>query len=464
MRRPNIIFFTWHDAGRWFGCYGHSSVHTPAVDRLAREGVLFENCYSACAICSPSRASLMTGRHPQNHGVMGLANGPFDNRIHPHVPHLAALLRGEGYRSALFGVQHEAAHEHVASILQVQEQFATDPWPRAEATAACLSQWLRGQVGQSAPFYAQIGTFEAHLNRFYSAQPARADEPYPSAGDMARGLEMPPYLSGSEADRASVAALQGLLRRGDGLMETLLNTLDETGLASETLLVMAVDHGVGLARSKASGYSPGTQVAWLLRWPGVLPAQRRVAALTTQVDVLPTLWELLGRAPLPAWDGRSLAAHARGETTAAVNATVFSHMVETTRSATDGRFRLIRNFRPPHFYNRLGDCAELHRGFGGAPASLASSEAAPLPSAQRPLLELYDTSNDAAEQHDLAQTPAFAEVLSDLDARLWNFLLDHDDFILHEPVRSPWQAATRRALEGHCRKVGRLCPRAAGAR
>ena len=459
MRRPNIIFFTWHDAGRWFGCYDHPTVQTPAVDRLASEGVLFENCYSACAICSPSRASLMTGRHPCNHGVMGLANGPLDNRIYPHVPHLAALLRGEGYRTALFGVQHEAAHQHVAEILQVEEQFATDPWPQAEATAAPLRHWLREQAGKDGPFYAQIGTLEAHLNRVYSAAPPRPDESYPPAHDAEKGLGIPDYLSGSEADRATVGALQGLLRRGDGLMETLLQTLDETGLASETLVIMAVDHGVGLARSKGSGYSAGSQVAWILRWPGVLPAGHRVPTLTTHVDMMPTLWELLGRAPRADWDGQSLAPHARGEAAPAVNATVYGHMVEVTRTATDGRFRLIRNFRPPKLYERLGDCAALHRGFD-APANPPDDLSAP--SAGRPLLELYETQSDPAEQHDLASDPTFAAITSELDARLWNFLLDNDDFIVHDPIRSPWQAATRRALEEHCQKTGRPCPRAVG--
>lgn len=63
-RPPNVVLLTWHDAGDWFGCYGYSTLRTPNVDRLAKEGVRFTNHFSACAICSPSRAAMMTGDTP----------------------------------------------------------------------------------------------------------------------------------------------------------------------------------------------------------------------------------------------------------------------------------------------------------------------------------------------------------------------------------------------------------------
>ena len=460
MSRPNVVLFTWHDAGDWFGCYGHDTVQTPNVERLACEGVRFTANHSACAICSPSRAAIATGRFCQNNGVMTLANSPFSNRIHPHVPHIAARFKEMGYRSALFGVQHEAAHEHVHEVLKVDEQFATDPWPQSDLTADYVRRWIAARAGDDTPFYAQVGTIDAHLNRFYSDQPPRDDEPYPPVQDTTRGIGIPPYLAGSDADRATVATLQGLLQRGDRLMGALLESLDEAGLAENTVVVMCVDHGVGLSRAKATCYDAGTKTGWIVRWPGVVPAGRTVDALTTHVDVLPTLWDLLGHAPIGGLDGVSLAAHIRGERNDDVHDAVFSHMVENTRSIRTRRWKLIRNFRPPSWVGRRGDCATQHRGYESPFPPMPGPEVPPSP--ERPLLELYDLENDPWEQHTLADDPAHAATRDGLDARLWDFLLHVDDFLVHDPVRSRWQQATREQLQAHCRRAGRACPVAEG--
>lgn len=461
-RNPNVICFTWHDAGDWFGCYGNSHVDTPHVDRLAREGVRFADNQSACAICSPSRAAIATGRFCQANGVMTLTNSPFNNRIHPHLPHLARRFRDLGYHTALFGVQHEAAHEHVPAVMGYAEEFATDPWPHAGLLRAYVGDWLRAQAGKDRPFFAQMGTIDAHLNRFYSGEPARDDEPYPPVQDTRKGLTRPGYLVDSEASRATVATLQGLLHRGDALMGTVLDALDASGLAENTIVCMNVDHGVGLPRAKASCYEAGTRTAWILRWPAGLPAGGVVDALTTHVDVLPTLWDLLGQAPLPDLDGRSLADHARGRIRGEVHDVTFAHMVENTRSIRTKRWRLIRNFRPQGLHGRRADAGELHATWKQQTARPSFAGCEREPDGIRPAIELYDIQADPDCLIDRADDPACADLRRDLDDRLWSFLLDQDDPIVHDPVRSPWQRATRADLEAFCRRRGRRPPRAEG--
>ena len=459
-QRPNIVFLTWHDAGRWFGGYGCPTVRTPHVDRLAAEGVRFSNHFSACAICSPSRAAIMTGTTCQRNGVMTLTNSVFANRIRPDIPHLAARARGLGYRTALFGIQHECAHEHVHEVLRPDECFATDPWANADLIAHYARHWLREREREDRPFYAQIGTYDAHLNRFYDNRPPLASEPYPPVQDTARGVGVPPYLAGSEADRATVATLQGLLNRGDRLVGAVLDALDEAGLSDRTLVVMCVDHGPGLSRAKTTCYDAGTGVAWLLRWPGVLPAGRVVDALCGHVDVLPTIWDLLGQGRPEPCDGVSLAAHALGRSDAPVREAVFSHMVENTRSVRTLAHKFIRNVRPPRWpAGHKGDCAEQHEGF---PGDYAKPPAGVVPCPDWPAVELYDLARDPDELRNLAADPAHAAVRDELDSRLWSFLLDQDDFIVHDPVRTPWQLATRRDLEAYGARVGRAVPAAEG--
>jgi len=459
---PNVILFTWHDAGDWFGCYGYPTVQTPHVDRLAAEGVRFTQAFSACAICSPSRAAMTTGRFCQNNGVMSLTNTVFDNRIHPGIPHLGALLKQKGYRSALFGVQHECAHEHVHEIIQPDEQFATQPWPNGDLLKHYVGTWIRERAGDPQPFYAQIGTFDAHLGRFFTDRPPRPDEHYPPVQDTTNGLAQPAYLVGSEADRSCIATLQGQLQRGDRVMGAVLDALDATGLARNTLVIMAVDHGVGLARAKTTCYEAGTRVGWIMRWPERIPAGHEVPVMTTHVDLLPTIRGLLGLDPLPDLDGISLARHACAEANEAVHDAVFSHMVESTRSIRTERFRFVRNFGLPRVpAGRPGDCAQLHAGY---PDVFAKPDPETVtPSAQWPLVELYDRTQDPDELHNVADDPRYAAERDRLDDRLWRFLFERDDFVIHAMTKTPWQRANRDDLEAWCTSVGITPPHPEGA-
>jgi arylsulfatase A-like enzyme len=447
MSRPNVLMLTWHDAGRWFGCYGVETVQTPHVDQLAADGCRFTRMYSACAICSPSRAAIATGRYGQSNGVMFLTNSVNNNRLHRDEMHIARRLKVEhGYRTALFGVQHECAHEHVSRIMNVDERYATDPWPEAGRVADAVVDWLGRQADQPTPFYAQIGFHEAHLGSFYNNSPK---EHYPFARDESRGLYRPPWLADTPRMREALATLQGYMQRGDEALGRILDALARHGLADETLVVMNVDHGVGLPRAKTTCYDPGMHVGQLLRWPGVIPAGSTVDTLAHHTDVLPTLLELID-APIPdSVQGHSFAGHARGERQDERRDFVVCHMVENTRAIRTDRHKLIRHFRPAG-------------GTGHGTAEDLVPEARRDP--QRPThLELYDLTEDPHEFHNLADDPAAAPMLRELDGRLWDFLLDHDDFIVNEPVGSDWQAETRRQLLAHCAKTGRTAPTIDGA-
>lgn len=456
--QPNVIFFTWHDAGDWFGCYGHETVHTPGVDRLAAEGARFAQNYSACAICSPSRAAIMTGLFCQHNGVMTLTNNVFMNRIHPHVPHVASRFKDLGYRTALFGIQHEAAHEHVHEVMRFDEQYATDPWANADIIAHYAKQWVAKQADASQPFYMQVGTIDAHLNRFYSDQPPRDDEAYPPVQDTEHGLAQPAFLEDTEASRETVATLQGQLRRGDRLVGAILDALDDAGLAENTLVVMCVDHGPGLTRAKTTCYDPGIKTAWVMRMPGIIPPGTVVESMVTHVDVLPTLWDLLGLDPIAGLDGISVADQACGGTQTDVHDAVFSHMVENTRGMRTRQWKLIRNFRPPPHVGMKGDCADQHRGYPLERPRIGMDA----PTVDRPLVELYDLEADPHEMCNLSEDPVHRAVRDELNAKMWDFLLDTDDFIVHDPVRTAWQLATRREMGAHCSATGRLAPVAKG--
>jgi arylsulfatase A-like enzyme len=447
MAQPfNVVLVTWHDAGNWFGHTGTPGVHTPGVDRLAREGVRFTRCFSASAICSPSRAALMTGRTCQANGVMGLTNTVFDNAIRPGLTHLSRRFKRRGYHTSLLGVQHECAPEHVPRVIDPDERVATEPWPDSDRLADEVGAWVGWRAAAGRPFFGQIGLRDAHIGWFLGGRGGPTDLPPPDPVDPRVGADLPGWLAGSDADRVCVDVVRRELTRGDRVLASLLDALDRHQLSEQTLVVMAVDHGVGLSRAKGTGSEQAFHVAWLMRQPGVIPAGRAIDSLSTHVDLTPTIAGLLRWDIEDPLDGQDFSQHVRDEHNDPLHEHVFGHMTEAYRSVRSDRYRLTRNFRPPRTpVGRPGDCGERHHAFDNpfARVDLKTIE----PTDEFPLLELYDVGADPDQLRNLADDPAHARDRDRLDRVLWRELQRQDDFVLYETPATPWQRATRAQLD-----------------
>ncbi|MBN1671506.1 MAG: sulfatase [Kiritimatiellae bacterium] len=408
--QPNIIVFTSHDTGRHYGGYGVPSVHTPAIDRLAAAGVLCTNHFATCAMCSPSRCSVFTGLYPQNHGAMGLVHPPWGWSMRPDVRHLSHILRDAGYHTVLYGHQHET---HGAT--HPEQPFGFESWNhwggnKADRTADAFCEFLRSQPNDKRPFYAQVGFYEAH-------------HPFTYEKDREKGVHVPPFLAPTDKTKDELARFQGSIRKLDEAVGRILDTLRETGREEDTLVVFTVDHGIPWPRAKQYLYDPGIETALILRWPaGPIPSGTRCDWLLSNIDIVPTLLDLIGT-PAPAdLDGISFAPFFRDRDAQPRRKELFAemeHEAHQTRCVRTERFKLIRNFGSKR--NPIVPC---ERGVKGKTPT--------------PVEELYDLQADPNEFNDIAQDPAYAETKRGLNKRLWAFLERAHDPVLQGPMPHPY--------------------------
>lgn len=388
-----------HDTGRHLGCYGVPTVQTPAIDTLAAQGRRFTRFFSVNPICSPSRASLFTGRYPQSHGVTTIVNKAKGITLNAGERHLAQVLQGAGFQTALFGLQHEATDSASLGFAEVREDKPRQP---ADVVGRKVAEYLK-QVKD--PFYIQVGFFETHTPYDFGGAPP----------DESGGVHYPPFIRKNEAARKWLAGLQGAARRADEGVRIILDALEASGQADDTLVIFTVDHGVELPRAKWFLYDPGLGVAFICRWPkGGIGAGTTCEHLISNVDVFPTVLEMLGL-PVPAnVQGVSFAPLLKGKSSAPVRAEVFGFQTgyEMRCVRTEGH-KLIRNFERHAPCTCPGDVAQPRQA---EPCS--------------PLVELYDLQNDPHEFTNLADEPALAPVRADLTRRLRHWMEEQDDPIL----------------------------------
>jgi arylsulfatase A-like enzyme len=280
MTGDNVLIVHWHDLGRYLGAYGHSDVCSPRLDKLAADSILFTRAHATAPLCTPSRGSLFTGRYPQSNGLVGLAHHGWEYRA--GVQTLPQILSESGWRSALFGMQHETSYP---KRLGFDEFDVSNSY--CDYVVDKVGEWLREQAPQSdgQPFLLTAGFFETH--RPY---PRDRYEPADSAA-----VDLPDYLPDTPEVRGDLADFYGAITTADAAVGQILGTLDETGLDASTWVVFFTDHGPALPRAKSTLYDAGTGIALLIRPPTGRAAVPRVYdELFSGVDLVPTLLELLG--------------------------------------------------------------------------------------------------------------------------------------------------------------------------
>jgi len=409
---PNIVLVHSHDTGRFVQPYGHP-VTTPNIQRLADQGLLFRQAFAASPTCSPSRAALLTGRWPHCNGMLGLAHRGF--ALDDPGQHLLHMLRGAGYWTAMVGEQHVSGDPEDLGYDRVVDADTSLAHDVAPATVSLLRDRPR------EPFFLSVGFFETHRDYF---------EPT-SVRDALYSLP-PTNLPDSPATRRDMAAFKQSARALDHGVGAVLSGLDEQNLADHTIVILTTDHGLPFPGAKSTLSDRGLGVMLIMRGPGGFHGGRVNDALVSQIDIFPTLCELIGIEPPAHVQGRSLVPAVRGDTRD-VNHAVYAEL--TYHAAYDPQ-RAIRTRRHKYIRRWGGRDLPVLPNIDDSPSKdiLLHHGLAEMP---RPREELYDLLFDPNEAHNLAESPDHANALAMLRGGLETWMEDTGDPLLDGFVAPP---------------------------
>ena len=449
--KPNVIVVISHDTGRFVRPYGVTTVNTPACDRLAEEGVVFDGMFCTAPQCSPSRAGLFTGRAPHATGVHGLTHRPFDFDIRDGVRHAASYFRELGYRTFAAGSCHEthSLDRHGFDAIERDRNALTMP--------DAFKDWLGTGDG---PFFAELSTFQTH-------RPFPTDEIPP---DDSLGVTVTPPLEPTAGTIADFAALQGSVKQWDTGLGRLLDILDTEGLTENTLLFVTSDHGVAMPLAKATLFDRGIGVLGFMRYPaGGVSGGRRYPEMLSNLDVLPTLLEAAGgldaagRAHTGGTPESESAFHGRSflpllqDRPYEANSEIFAELTyhgyyKPMRCVRTDRYKYIRHFSPavnhmvPSDVMRGGayrDNLDLILGY----RRTRYEELFDLTEDRDETVDLLSPAGEAADQRaGRRQAAAVEGVREDLSRRLAVWMRETGDPILDGGIPSPSEHSGREEM------------------
>ncbi|MFN3161725.1 MAG: sulfatase [Rubinisphaera brasiliensis] len=305
--RPNVVVLLADDLGyQDIGCYG-GPVETPTLDQLAAKGARFTNFYSGCAVCSPSRATLLTGRHHIRAGVYSWIHDESQkSHLLERETTLAEVLKGAGYATAHVGKWHlglptKKFDKPTPDQHGFDYWFAT--WNNAEPSHKNPNNFIRNgkPVGQLQGYSCQLVADEA-IN--WLDEKRDKEKPFflnvwfhePHAPIAAPDEIVNEY--GGQKDKAAVYS--GTIDNTDRAIARLLAKLAEVDAIDNTLIVYASDNGSyrddrtgGLRGKKGVNWEGGIRVPGIFCWPGTIPNGQQIDAPAGVVDILPTVCGLL---------------------------------------------------------------------------------------------------------------------------------------------------------------------------
>ena len=435
--RPNFLVIMADDCTHNdLPLYGGANARTPNIDRLASQGLTFNRAYLSSAMCQPCRAELYTGQYPMRNGCAWnhSASRPTTTSL-PH--HLRAL----GYRVGLAGKVHVKPQPAFPfeKISGFDPNCVRDPTRPHDVQA--IGEFMSRDKEQ--PFCLVVALVEPHVP-WVMGDPSR----YPPAK-----IQLPPNIADTPRTRQDFGRYLAEITYMDGQVGEILETLDATGRADDTLVVFTSEQGSQFPGCKWTNWDTGVHTALVARWPGKIAAGKRTDALVQYADVVPTFLDAAGGAltgddltgddaSRHAFDGTSFLPVLVGKASTHRQFVYGCHNnlpegpAYPIRTVTDGTYRYIRNLTPDEIYIEkhlmgMRGNGKLNNPYWSTWVRDAWANAHTYKLVKRymhrPAESLYHTAEDNYEMADLARDPEHAKLKARFAAELKRWMKAQGD-------------------------------------
>jgi N-sulfoglucosamine sulfohydrolase len=288
MGKKNILLLIADDLGRMISSYGQSSMSTPNIDALAREGTLFEMAFTPTASCSPSRSVIYTGMHTHQNGMYGLHHDFHHFMTFKGVDTLPKLLSEAGYRTGIIGKVHVGPEE-------------VYPWEVREESSTRDVSWVAGRAAaffdqvaeDDRPFYLTVGFIDPHRDHTRAGFGNQDFPNVPRRKSAPEDMVVPEFLPDLPEVRLELANYSESVARMDYGVGEILKALRKAGLYEDTLIVFLSDNGAPFINSKTTLFDAGVHLPLIMRMPNA-PAGVRNPNMVSFVDIVPTFLEWAG--------------------------------------------------------------------------------------------------------------------------------------------------------------------------
>ena len=292
------------------GCYGAKGYSTPNIDRLAAEGVRFTDFYVAQAVCSASRAALLTGRYPNRVGILGALGPAAKNGIRPEELTLAEVFKSRGYATAIYGKWHLGDHDpHLPTDNGFDDYFglpySNDMWPNhpTDKRYPPLPLFEGKKVVQTQPDQRMLTTW--YTRRAVSFIDKNKERPFFLYVPHSMP-HVPLFVSDQFAGKTRRGVFGDVISEIDWSVGQILDALKRHGLEDNTLVIFSSDNGPWLSygdhcgsagplrEGKGTTFEGGVRVPAIFRFPGRIPAGAVCREPAMTIDLLPTVAKLIG--------------------------------------------------------------------------------------------------------------------------------------------------------------------------
>ena len=429
--RPNIVLIIADDMN-WDDCgaYGHPTIKTPNIDKLAQEGMRFTQAFLTTSSCSPSRASIITGKYPHNTDA---------EQLHWPLPegHLTFVenLKDAGYWTALGGKYHlgdavRSQFNYIEEVGTAGFQLGADgKQNQMQGDGSGCESWIHllKTRPKNQPFFLWLAAVDPH--RPYEKN--IINSPHKNEDVLVH-----PYLPDTEEVRGDLALYYDEISRMDAYVGDVIRELEIQEISDNTFILFISDNGRPFPRDKTTLYEGGIKTPWIVKWPNNVEKGSKNDRLISSIDIAPTFMKLAGLEPLEVFEGYNFTPLLFDNKTSIRNEIYaedhWHDFEDYTRAIRTYNYKYIKNFYPdlPNTPSADAFRSDTYKSMLDLKSENKLNEAQMscfvIP---RPEEELYDIVNDPFELVNLANNPDEKQTLQEMREKLIAMRIKTNDIL-----------------------------------